>query len=594
MDVSRPWRYPRSYLRLVTLIVALAALLTPLDSTITSVSLPYIAEGVRAGYVEALWIPLGYLSALAALLLPFGRLGDIRGRRDLMIMGFVIFSVGTAMSGLSSTGLELDAWRVLQGVGGAMIMSNAGALISEVYPPWERGRAFGYYTMAVYVGTVAGPLIGGAIVSYPALLGLASWRWVFFVTLPPAVAGLLASWAMLREPRDLKPSRTSHMDLRGTALSVPGLFAIMAGVTEGSFVGWDTASTVALAIGAILLAAFLFSEHRSGRDALLDLSLFSNPGFTAGNLAALLNYAGFYFLPFFLSYYMQRVLGYPPSHASEVLLAIFLSMVVLAPLSGRLSDRIGSRGLATGGMALIAAGIASLTMLGTSATAQEVALRALVVGVGMGLFSSPNTAAVMRSSPKERLGTANATLSTVRVIGQALSLAIAGSLAAVLIPRATLVYIFTGLGSPASVSPVRFVEGLRMVYEVMAALVAAGAVASAVRGKEAVEEGASGRADRDSCRPGHSELVVGAWLARSEGRGLREHRMPRAQRCLKDEPEAWILRKRDGREAPGLGAGLITGHLRCLAYLREFRVVHRLKLCANTFVNRMETSLITM
>ncbi|MDP7982512.1 MAG: MFS transporter [Conexivisphaera sp.] len=485
--MSRPWRYPRSYLRLITFIVALAALLTPIDSTITSVSLPYIAEGVRAGYVEALWIPLGYLSSLAALLLPFGRLGDIRGRRSLMIIGFAVFSVGTAMSGLSSAGLELDAWRVLQGVGGAMIMANAGALISEVYPPWERGRAFGYYTMAVYVGTVAGPLIGGMIVSYPELLGLASWRWVFFVTLPPAAAGLLASWIMLREPHDLGPGPAKHMDVRGMALSIPGLFALMAGVTEGSFVGWDPASTAALAAGAILLAAFLLAEARSGRDALMDISLFSNPGFTAGNLAALLNYAGFYFLPFFLSYYMQRVLGYPPSYASEVLLAIFLSMVVLAPLSGRLSDRIGSRGLATGGMALIAAGIASMAMLGTTATAQEVMLRALAVGVGMGLFSSPNTAAVMRSSPRERLGTANATLSTVRVIGQALSLAIAGSLAAVLIPRATLVYIFAGLGSPASVSPVQFVEGLRIVYGVMAVLVAAGAVASAVRGREVVE-----------------------------------------------------------------------------------------------------------
>ena len=485
--VSRPWRYPRSYLRLVTLIVALAAVLTPLDSTITSVSLPYVAEGVRASYVEALWIPLGYLSALASLLLPFGRLGDLRGRRNLMIIGFAVFSIGTAMSGLSTAGLELDAWRVLQGVGGAMIMSNAGALISEVYPPWERGRAFGYYTMAVYVGTVVGPLVGGMIVSYPAILGLASWRWVFFVTLPPAAAGLVASWAALRERRDA--GTAGSMDAPGLALSTLGLFLTMAGMTVGSFVGWDAASTAALAAGVVLLAAFLLVEARSGGGALLDLSLFSNPGFTAGNLAALLNYAGFYFLPFFLSYYMQRVLGYPPSYASEVLLAIFASMVVLAPLSGRLSDRIGSRGLATGGMALIAAGLASMAELGATATAREVAIRALLLGVGMGLFSSPNTAAVMRSSPRDRLGTANATLSTLRVLGQALSLAIAGSLAAALIPRATLVYIFTGLGSPASTSSSRFVEGLRTVYEVMAALVAAGAVASAVRGREVIEEG---------------------------------------------------------------------------------------------------------
>ncbi|MFP3138003.1 MAG: MFS transporter [Nitrososphaeria archaeon] len=490
---SRPWRYPGDYLRLVTFIVALAALLTPIDSTIVSVSLPYIAEGVRAGYVDALWVPLGYLSAVAAGLLPFGRLGDLRGRRDLMVIGFAIFSVGTAMSGLSANGLELDAWRIIQGIGGAMIMANSGALISEVYPPWQRGRAFGYYTMAVYVGTVAGPIIGGLIVSRPELLGLASWRWVFFVTIPAAAAGLVASLVALREPARDGGSGAARVrfDPAGAALSAPGLFLLMAGITEGSFTGWDPASSAALAAGAVLLAAFVAAEARAGRDALLDISMFSNSGFAAGNAAALLNYAGFYFLPFFLSYYMERILDFPPQRASDVLMAIFLSMVVLAPISGRLSDRIGSRGLATGGMVLIAAGVASMSLLGTSAGAVDVALRALLVGVGMGLFSSPNTAAVMRSSPADRLGTANATLSAMRVIGQALSLAIAGSLAALLIPRTTLLYVFTGLGSPSSVSPRVFVAGLRIVYLSMAALVAAGAAASAVRGKPPSPEWAS-------------------------------------------------------------------------------------------------------
>ena len=477
----RPWKYPRSYLRLVSVTTSFAAILTPLDSTIVSISLPYIARGVGATYVEALWVPLGYLVSLSALLLLFGRLGDLRGRKRVFTTGFLVFIFGTVMCALSSNGLELDAWRAVQGLGGAMILSNSGAIITETYPPWERGKAFGYWSLAVYTGTTLGPFLGGAIVSARYILGVPSWRWVFLATVPPAVVGYALSAAYLRESESLAEG---SLDLPAGLLALAGIWTALAGVTEGSFEGWGAEYVALVAAGAALLAGFVARELRMGRGALLDLALFRSVPFAAGNVAALLNYTGYFFVPFFLSYYMEVVLRVSPLLASAPLMALSLAMVTLSPVSGWLSDRIGARPLATAGMALMAAGMALLIPLGLTASVADVLWRTVLIGAGMGLFSSPNTASVMGAAPRDRLAVASGTLSVMRFAGQSLSLAIAGSLASAYIPRPVLVYVFTGLrvGSVQAAGPA-FVEGLRRVYEVMVFLIAAGAAASALRGR---------------------------------------------------------------------------------------------------------------
>jgi Major Facilitator Superfamily. len=214
------------------------------------------------------------------------------------------------------------------------------------------------------------------------------------------------------------------------------------------------------------------------------VGLFRSVQFSMGNLAALLNYAGYFFVPFFLSYYMIVVLGMRPIEASLALLSLSLAMVVLSPISGRLSDRVGARPLATAGMLLIALGLLLLIPLGLRATLADVTWRALIIGVGMGLFSSPNTASVMGAAPRERLAVASATLSLMRFYGQSLSLALASSLAAVYIPRPVLVSVFTGLPVSAAASALDFIRGVRLVYEVMVVLVIVGAIASAMRGRE--------------------------------------------------------------------------------------------------------------
>jgi len=475
------WRYPRGYLRLVSTVTAFAAILTPLDSTIVSVSLPAIARGLRASYLETIWVPMGYLVSLSAFLLLFGRLGDVRGRRRVFTTGFLVFTVATVMCALSMSGAELDAWRVVQGMGAAMILANSGAIITDAYPPWERGKAFGYWTLAVYTGTTVGPVLGGAITTLRAIAGVPSWRWVFLVTVPLALTGYLLSQAYLKESVG-QPGQP--IDATGGALAAVGVAASLFGLTAASFEGWSPPYLALLAIGVALIAAFVAWEARLGPLALLDVGLFRSVQFSMGNLAALLNYAGYFFVPFFLSYYMIVVLGMRPIEASLALLSLSLAMVVLSPISGGLSDRVGARPLATAGMLLIALGLLLLIPLGLRATLADVTWRALIIGVGMGLFSSPNSASVMGAAPRERLAVASATLNLMRFYGQSLSLALASSLAAVYIPRPVLVSVFTGLPVSAAATALDFIRGVRLVYEVMVVLVIVGAVASAMRGHE--------------------------------------------------------------------------------------------------------------
>ncbi|ESQ20697.1 MAG: Major Facilitator Superfamily [uncultured Acidilobus sp. CIS] len=392
-----------------------------------------------------------------------------------------MFTVATVMCALSMSGAELDAWRVVQGMGAAMILANSGAIITDVYPPWERGKAFGYWTLAVYTGTTVGPVLGGAITTLRAIAGVQSWRWVFLVTVPLALTGYLLSQAYLKESVG-QPGQP--IDATGGALAAVGVAASLFGLTAASFEGWSPPYLALLAIGVALIAAFVAWEARLGPLALLDVGLFRSVQFSMGNLAALLNYAGYFFVPFFLSYYMIVVLGMRPIEASLALLSLSLAMVVLAPISGRLSDRVGARPLATAGMMLIALGLLLLIPLGLRATLADVTWRALIIGVGMGLFSSPNSASVMGAAPRERLAVASATLSLMRFYGQSLSLALASSLAATYIPRPVLVSVFTGLPVSAAASALDFIRGVRLVYEVMVILVIVGAIASAMRGRE--------------------------------------------------------------------------------------------------------------
>ncbi|PMP90073.1 MAG: MFS transporter [Caldisphaera sp.] len=467
----------KRYLWIVSFITSFAAILTPLDSTIVSVSLPVISKSLNMSYVETIWVPLGYLLALTALLLPLGKLSDIKGRKTLFTNGYLIFTIGTIMSGLSLNGIELDFWRVIQGIGASFILAVGGAIITETYPANMRGRAFGIWSFAVYLGTTIGPVIGGLIVS------VTTWRYIFFVTVPLSLIGYILSIIYLKEP---KIRSNIKMDYVGSILLISGLLSIIYGITFGSFIGWNSFSIFISLVGLIIFGLFILYENYYKELSILDVSLLKNNiMFTAGNLAALLNYTGYFYLSFFISFYMQRILNFSPLLTSLALISLSISMVIISPISGWLSDIIGSRILATLGMILIMIGLLLFIPLGTKASIIDISLRMILIGIGMGLFSSPNTSAVMGSVSRDKLGVASGTLNMMRFLGQSLSLAVASLIVSSFVPHNILSSIFTGLQiSSFEISSELFLLGLRRLYLISSIIIGIGAILSALRNKK--------------------------------------------------------------------------------------------------------------
>ena len=351
-----------SYKWVVLLITSIGAFMTPFDSTIVSVSLPSIAEGLRMSYESVIWVPTVYLVALTVLLLSMGRLSDNRGRKPIFVLGFAIFVTASLLCGNASSGAELIAFRAVQGAGAACMGATSTAIVTNTFPSRERGKALGINTMSVYVGLSVGPSLGGFLTfAY-------GWRSIFYVNVPIGLLVIVLALTQLKESPVGGPGK--KFDFLGAGSFSAGLVALLVGLTLGDSLGWGAPLIVGLlAAGGLLLVSFVAIERKRRGGAMLDLSLFSNNRlFAAANFSALLNYTSYFGVSFFISFYLQRVLGYDPLLTGLMLLVMPVVMVVLAPVSGLLSDRFGSRGFSSLGMALIALGLVLLCTLSFSST----------------------------------------------------------------------------------------------------------------------------------------------------------------------------------------------------------------------------------
>jgi len=468
---------PKSYKWTVLLITTIGSFMTPLDGSIVSIAIPSIASELRIDFATAVWIPTIYLLSIAMLLLSFGRLSDIKGRKSLFISGFAVFTVASALCGTSQTGVQLLLFRALQGAGGALMGVNAPAIVTDIFPSNERGKALGINAMAVYIGLSVGPSLGGFFVQS------FGWRSIFYVNVPIGVAVILLSLMKLRE--STRHPGHNRFDLLGaTAFSV-GLAALLLALTLGEDYGWGSLPIVSLfSVSGISLASFIAVERKMGEDAMLDTSLlFHNRLFAAANASTLLNYISLYAVTFFMSLYLQRVLDYPPVYAGMTLLSMPLTMAILSPISGWLSDRFGSRLLASLGMGIICVGLLFSTTLDLQSSSADVLIRLFVIGFGMGLFASPNTSAVMGSVEKERLGVASGTLATMRFVGQSTSLALMGAVISTVVPPEVLSLLLSGIGNAGTSSTgAAFVDGIHRAFLLSAAISALGLITSLVRG----------------------------------------------------------------------------------------------------------------
>jgi EmrB/QacA subfamily drug resistance transporter len=390
-----------------------------LDAGIVRIALPFLGHIFQAGPDTVVWGWLGYLLVSSSLLLTLGRTGDILGRKRLYISGLVIFSVGLGLCSLAQSLIQLMIFRLVQAVGTAMFISIGNAIITASFPAEERGRALGVMSAVAGVGQLSGPALGGI------LLDLIGWQSIFYIRLPIGIIGAAAAWFLLKEQSS--PRQEGKFDLIGAATLFVTLTCLLLAVNRGQSLGWASPWVVGLgAMGVLLLFLFLFVEQKAVQP-VLDLRLFRSHLLSAASSSHVLLYMTTTAVGFLMPFYLVQGLSLSASKAGLLLVAIPAVTLVVSPLSGRLSDRLGTLSLCASGLTIVSIGTFWLSDLGTNASIANVVLRLVVVGLGMGLFVSPNTSAIMGSVPTERLGTASAMVGTLRQVGMSIGLAIAGT-----------------------------------------------------------------------------------------------------------------------------------------------------------------------
>ncbi len=401
-------------------IVAVGVLMATIDSSIVNVSLPIIARSFGVplgGAVE--WVVIGYLVVVAALLLTAGRVADVVGRKRVWAIGLTSFTGASALCGAAPSLGALVGFRALQGVGAAMMMSSSPAMIVGAFPPEQRGRALGMNAVVVGLGISAGPTLGGVITQH---LG---WRWIFYVNLPLGLGGVVAAVRLLAPDRRAGAGR---IDGLGALLLALGLGGLTATLSFGSELAWTSAPILAGGgIAAAALAALAF-HLRGARDALVDPSLFGRRVFASASVSLLLCFIATFAVPFLMPFYLEQLRGWPAQRAGLLLTPLPLTIALVGPLTGALADRIGTRFLAAGGMLLVSGGLVLLSLVDSATSVPRMIADLVLVGFGQAIFQPPNNSALMGSAPRERQGVAAGVLASARVIGQSLSVALAGGL----------------------------------------------------------------------------------------------------------------------------------------------------------------------
>ncbi|MFC1926966.1 MFS transporter [Chloroflexota bacterium] len=399
--------------RVVLLVATIASFIFPFMASTVNVALPSLGNELSLDAVTLGWIATAYLLSSAALLVPFGRIADIYGRKKIFTWGIGIFTFSSLLSGLANSATMLISWRVLQGIGGAMLAGTGVALLTTVYPANERGKVLGIIVAAAYLGLSLGPVLGGVLTQH---LG---WRSIFFLG---AFLGLLVIGVVLWKLKgEWTGAKGERFDFAGSVIYVLGLVALVYGLTV-----LPAMSGVGLIIvGAIGLSVFTKWEMRT-RSPVLDISLFRNSkAFTFSNLAALINYGATFAITFLISLYLQYMKGFNPQNAGLVLVAMPAVQAIFSPLTGRLSDRIEPRLIASAGMVLNTVGLILFIFLNEETSLKLIIGNLVLIGFGYALFVSPNTNAVMSSAPNTAYGAASATLATMRQVGMVLSMGVA-------------------------------------------------------------------------------------------------------------------------------------------------------------------------
>jgi EmrB/QacA subfamily drug resistance transporter len=406
--------------------VSVGAVTAPLASTIVTLGLPTIASSLHQDITVVEWILIAYLLVTTSLLQTFGRLGDLVSIKHLYAAGFGIFTVGALISGLSNAFGPLLLGRVVQGIGGAMMFAISAAIVIRAFPPSQRGLGLGVNAVFTYGGLSVGPVIGAL------LLQRFSWQALFLFTVPLGLIGVVCALLFIQELP--AAGRRARFDLAGAAVGFLGLFALLLYLSRAPSLGWSSPLALVLLLGALVLIGLFIAIESRVPAPVVDLTLFQDRLFSASLTSSVLAYLAISVLNLLLPFYFIEGLHYSYVHAALLLTPVAVAMTIMAPVSGRLSDAIGSRLLTVGGMLLVAISFFALSRIGPSPTLWQLLWPLVVNGVGIGLFTSPNNSAIMSGAPADRSGTAAGALATSRNLGMALGIAAAAAITAARIP----------------------------------------------------------------------------------------------------------------------------------------------------------------
>ncbi|WP_277558142.1 MFS transporter [Ereboglobus sp. PH5-10] len=444
------------------LVICTAAFLAPFMGSALNLALPEISASLSLDAVELTWLTIAYLIPTAIFQVPAARMGDLLGRKRVFVWGVLGFSLFTFASGFAPSGTVLIALRFLAGMCCAMMFGNNIAILTSVFPPHERGKVLGINTAMVYSSLAAGPFVGGLLTHY------FGWQSIFFVS--GAVSFAVHIFARVYLKGEWTVAKGERFDYAGSVLYGIGIMGLICGFTRLSSID----GFVWLSIGGAALFAFVYYERRCDAP-LINLKLFSeNRVFAFSSLATLINYAATSAIAFMLSLYLQYIKGMDARHAGLILISQACVMAVFALVSGRLSDRFSASRLATFGMAVIVAGLVIMLFLSPTTPIGVIIGSLFLLGLGFGLFSSPNTNVIMGSVDKKHYGQASATTGTMRLTGQAFSMGIAGMVIALKIGNRQIT---------PEIFP-QFMQSLRITFIIFVVLCVIGIYASSVRTKK--------------------------------------------------------------------------------------------------------------
>jgi EmrB/QacA subfamily drug resistance transporter len=458
-------------------VTTIGALMASIDATIVVLALPDIMVKLHANLVEMIWVIMAYILISTVFLLTFGRIADMLGRVRMYNLGFVVFTVASLLCGLSHNAGQLIGARLFQGAGAAMMLVNSMAILTEAFPPDERGRALGINAVTWSFGAVFGPILGGII------LDNADWRWIFFINVPIGIAGAAWGYRVLHElAQRRREEKFNPWDAGIFSLGLTALLLAMTTGIESRWASWPILSLFGLA--AVLLAGFFIWERRA-RNPVLDLVLFQSRVYNFSVLSGMMQALAMFAVNFLIVFYFQGVRGFDPLKAALLLIPMPLVNSVMAPLGGWLSDRIGARVPATVGLLLQAGALVSFLTISPTTPYAHIALGLALMGLGGGLFFPSNTSAAMNASPLHRLGIASGTLATLRQAGMVTGFALSLAVAAGSLPREVMMQLFIGNNIVLGSKPMQeFVIGMHSAFAVSIVLCLVAAGFSLVRGKE--------------------------------------------------------------------------------------------------------------